>query len=277
MYFINGVIMSKTILLVGSGNMGFAMLQGWLKESNDLQFHVVEPSDALRERSAKAGATVWALADDLPDDFDPLLIFLAVKPQVMDKVAPPYARFANSATTFVSVAAGITINSLATHLPGATPIIRSMPNTPAAIGLGMMVSFANQHVTADIKTVVTSLLQSSGATAWIDREDLMDAVTAISGSGPAYVFHFIECLTEAAVKLGLPQDLALLMAKQTIMGAGQLAATSETNPGTLREQVTSPAGTTAAALSVFMQDGALSKLVENATLAARDRGAELGK
>lgn len=269
--------MGKTILLVGSGNMGYAMLQGWLKSDNGLEFHVVEPSDSLRERSAAVGAQVWHSAEDLPGDFQPALIFLAVKPQVMDKVAPAYIRFADSATTFVSVAAGVTIDSLAGYLPGATPIIRTMPNTPAAIGMGMMVSYANSLVGEDVRQLTSDLLQSSGATAWIDREDLMDAVTAISGSGPAYVFHFIECLTHAAAQLGLPQDLALLLAKQTVLGAGHLAATSETPPGTLREQVTSPGGTTAAALNVFMGDAALQNLVQKATVAARDRGVEFGR
>jgi len=269
--------MKTQILLVGSGNMGFAMLQGWLKTATDLRFHVVEPADALRQRSEEAGATVWRSAEDLPRDFAPDLIFLAVKPQVMDKVAPGYARFAGGPATFVSVAAGITIASLAAHLPGATPIIRTMPNTPAAIGKGMMVSYAGPHVGTPAKDLTTALLAASGATAWIDREDLMDAVTAISGSGPAYVFHFIECLTEAGHALGLPADLAGLLAMQTVMGAGQLAAASDTPPATLREQVTSPGGTTAAGLAVFMRDSALEDLVKRAALAARDRGMELGK
>jgi len=269
--------MKKKVLLVGSGNMGFAMLRGWLDARADLDFHVVEPSDSLRERSLSAGATVWSDAAALPDDFSPHLIFLAVKPQVMDKVAPQYARFAGGNTTFISVAAGVTLASLGHYLPGATPIIRTMPNTPAAIGKGMMVSFANNLVNADTKALVTDLLGSSGATAWIECEDLMDAVTAISGSGPAYIFHFVECLTAAGIKLGLPEDLAETLAIQTVMGSGHLVATSATPPAILREQVTSPGGTTAAALAVFMQNQALQDLVETATAAARDRGAELGK
>lgn len=269
--------MRKTVLLVGSGNMGFAMLKGWLDARIDLDLHIVEPSETLRKRSASAGATVWSDAGALPDDFSPHLVFLAVKPQVMDKVAPAYARFAGGDTTIISVAAGVTLASLGHYLPGATPIIRTMPNTPAAIGKGMMVSFANHLVSADTKALVTDLLRSSGATAWIEREELMDAVTAISGSGPAYVFHFVECLTAAGIKLGLPDDLAEVLAKQTVMGSGFLVATSDTPPATLREQVTSPGGTTAAALAVFMREHALQTLVEAATAAARDRGAELGK
>jgi pyrroline-5-carboxylate reductase len=268
--------MTKTVLLVGCGNMGFAMLQGW-RSRTDIQCHVVEPADALRERAGKAGATVWRSADELPADVEPVLTFLAVKPQVMGDVAPAYARFAGGSTTFVSIAAGVTIATLSNLLPGATPIIRCMPNTPAAIGQGMLVCTANVLVSAEAKRLATDLLAASGKTAWIDDEGLMDAVTAISGSGPAYVFHFIECLTKAAVHLGLPEDLAGEMALQTVAGAGQLAARSGTPSATLREQVTSPGGTTAAALAVLMGESALETLVTEAAVAARDRGAELGR
>ncbi|HSM43368.1 MAG TPA: pyrroline-5-carboxylate reductase [Afifellaceae bacterium] len=268
--------MTKTVLLVGCGNMGFAMLQGW-RSRKDIRCHVVEPADALRERAENAGATIWASADDLPADLEPALVFLAVKPQVMGNVAPAYARFAGGTTTFVSIAAGVTIATLSNLLPGATPFIRCMPNTPAAIGQGMLVSTANGLVSAEAKSLATDLLAASGRTAWIEDEGLMDAVTAISGSGPAYVFHFIECLTKAAVHLGLPEELAGEMAMQTVAGAGQLAAQSDTPPATLREQVTSPGGTTAAALAVLMGGSALEKLVTEAAVAARDRGAELGR
>ena len=269
--------MSGTILLVGCGNMGFAMLSGWLKAADELDFYVVEPTDALRQRAADAGARVYEKAEDLPTDLVPALCFLAVKPQVMDRVAPAYAGFAGGPVTFVSVAAGVTMATLSTLLPGPTPLIRCMPNTPAAIGLGMLVSCANDHVSNESRDLADRLLATSGTSAWIDREDLMDAVTAISGSGPAYVFHFIECLAEAGAKLGLPADLSLTLAIQTAMGAGRLAADSDTPPDTLRQQVTSPGGTTAAALAVFMEDDALRKLTKTAATAARDRGVELGK
>lgn len=269
--------MNQAVLLVGCGNMGFAMLNGWTAARTDLDFHVVEPLESLGERGRAAGATVWDTPDALPPDFDPALIVLAVKPQVMDRVAPAYRRFAGGSTTFVSVAAGVTMATLGGYLPGPTPIIRTMPNTPAAIGRGMMVSVANDLVDADRRTLTDSLMATSGASAWIESEDLMDAVTAISGSGPAYVFHFIEVLAAAGERLGLPADLAMLLARQTVMGAGHLAAETDTPPSVLREQVTSPGGTTAAALSVLMQESDLATLVEDATRAARDRGRELGK
>lgn len=264
------------ITLVGCGNMGFAMLEGWLKKPTDMHFTVVEPNEALRARAAKAGATVLSSAEAL--SAAPDLIFLAVKPQVLDKVAPEYVRFAGGTTTFISVAAGITMARLADWLPGQTPLIRTMPNTPAAIGQGMLVSCANEVVKPEVKAVVDQLLAASGETAWIDDENLMDAVTAISGSGPAYVFHFIECLADAGEALGLPKDLALQLARQTVAGSGALARTADAAPSLLREQVTSPGGTTAAGLGVLMAgDGALSDLLKTATRAARDRSVELGK
>ena len=268
--------MTTDILLVGCGNMGFAMLKGWLGQP-DLAFHVVEPDDALRERANKAGANAHPSADRLPGDLMPALTFLAVKPQVMADVAPLYRAYAGGRTTFVSIAAGTTIEALAAMLPGPTPIIRCMPNTPAAIGRGMLVSCANDAVSDAAKALAETLLATRGETAWIDDESLMDAVTAISGSGPAYVFHFIECLAEAARAVGLPEDLAAQLAAQTVAGAGELAIRSDDPPARLREQVTSPGGTTAAGLSVFMADNALQKLVTKAATAARDRGRELGK
>jgi len=238
--------MGQNILLVGCGNMGFAMLSGWIAQDAGHSFHVVEPNEELRARAADAGAS---------------------------EVVPPYGRF--SEAVFVSIAAGVTCDSLKGWLGEKSQIIRSMPNTPAAIGEGMIVSFANGFVSEGARTQVDRLLSASGQTGWIEDEGLMDAVTAISGSGPAYVFHFIECLAVAAEKLGLNAELSQKLAKQTVAGAGLLTKGSDTPPATLREQVTSPGGTTAAALDVFM--GRMGPLVEEATEAARDRGVALGK
>ncbi len=266
-----------TILLIGCGNMGFAMLNGWLSADPDLDVHVVEPTEALQGRAAALGAEVVADRGELADGLSPDLAILAVKPQSMGVVVPRYADMAGGPATFVSVAAGTTVGTLAAMLPGATPIIRCMPNTPAAIGVGMMVCYGNQHVTEAARALTTKLLAASGEVDWIDDEALMDAVTAVSGSGPAYVFHMIETLGNAGTEMGLPPDLAARMAMQTVMGAGQLAAQSSDPPGTLREQVTSPGGTTAAALGVLMGDGRLQILMTDAVRAARDRGAELAK
>jgi pyrroline-5-carboxylate reductase len=157
-----------------------------------------------------------------------------------------------------------------------TPVLRCMPNTPAAIGKGMMVTFANEHVSREARETIESLLSASGEVARIDREGLMDAVTAVSGSGPAYIFHFIECLTKAAETAGLPPETAKLLAMQTVYGAAYLAAETRQDPGELRRQVTSPNGTTAAALDVFMGDEKLLRLVTDAVEAARKRSVELG-
>ena len=251
--------------------MGFAMLKGWLSDAGEACFHVVEPSEALRTRAAKAGASVYASADELGDVL-PDLVFLAVKPQKLPDVAPAYARFGGA--VFVSVAAGVTVTSLSGWLGPEAAIIRTMPNTPAAVGEGMLVSYANAFVPDEMRGGVDQLLGACGETGWIEDEGLMDAVTAISGSGPAYVFHFIECLAEAAQKLGLDEVLSKKLALQTVAGAGLLARGSDAAPSLLREQVTSPGGTTAAALDVLM--GQLGPMVDKATEAARDRGRELG-
>lgn len=267
--------MSDTVLLVGCGNMGRAMLEGWLAAKPSLTAYVVEPADMLREKAAALGATVVAAPGDLPVGLSPDLIFLAVKPQVMPSVLPDYADFKGSA--FVSIAAGTTVATLRAGLGDGAAVIRCMPNTPAAIGAGMMVCWGTDNVTDTAKALTSDLLAASGKVAWIGDEALMDAVTAVSGSGPAYIFHFIEALTAAAVKAGLPQDLSETLAMQTVMGAGRLAAESDTPPGTLREQVTSPGGTTAAGLSVLRETGALEALLTETVEAARARGEELGK
>ncbi|NKC22841.1 pyrroline-5-carboxylate reductase [Ochrobactrum oryzae] len=269
--------MHDTVILVGCGNMGFAMLKGWLDSGilNAKDVYVVEPTEALRERAAGAGVHAYADADALPDDLKPRMVLVAVKPQVMAQVLPAYARFAPAAT-FVSVAAGIPVSVLKASLDPMQPL-RCMPNTPAAIGKGMLVTFKNANVTDDNEAFVARLLATSGKVASVNDEALMDAVTAVSGSGPAYVFHFIEALTDAGVAAGLPQETAALLAMQTVMGAGALADASTDTPSKLREQVTSPNGTTAAALDVLMGGDRLRKLVAEAVEAARKRSVELGK
>lgn len=267
--------MAETVLLVGCGNMGRAMLAGWLKARPGLEAHVVEPADGLRDQAAALGAAAVAGAGDLPAGLAPDLVVLAVKPQVMPQVLPDYAGYAGA--TFVSIAAGTTVATLKAGLGAGAPVIRCMPNTPAAIGAGMMVCAATEEVSEAAKELTSALLAASGQVAWIETEDLMDAVTATSGSGPAYVFHLIECLGAAGAKAGLPAELAAQLALQTVMGAGRLAAESGTPPGTLREQVTSPGGTTAAALSVLMGEGRMQTMFDEAVEAARARGEELGR
>lgn len=270
--------MGKSVILVGCGNMGYAMLKGWMAAGKLAagDATVIEPNDDLRDRAARLGVRVAGTADGLPADATADLVIFAVKPQVIREVAPPYARFAGKAT-FVSVLAGTGTATFEETLGRNAAVMRCMPNTPAAIGKGMMVLFSNRNVTDEAKTFASALLGISGAVTTIDNEELMDAVTAVSGSGPAYVFHFIECLTAAGEKAGLPKETAKLLAMQTVYGAASLARESDDTPGRLREQVTSPNGTTAAALSVLMGENRLLDLVTEAVEAAKKRSIELGK
>ncbi|MEM9575142.1 MAG: pyrroline-5-carboxylate reductase [Pseudomonadota bacterium] len=265
------------LILAGCGNMGRAMLQGWLAngilEQNNV--HVVEPNDELRQLATDLGVHTYASADQVPEALTPSLIVLAVKPQVMFDVTPAYEKYIASGATFLSVAAGVRVDKFEEALGSATPIIRVMPNTPAAISKGMMVIYSNANVTDEQNSFVVKLMQSSGEVAMVDNEALMDAVTAVSGSGPAYIFHFIEALRDAGIAAGLPETTAKLLAEQTIYGAACYAHDSDIEPGILREQVTSPNGTTAAALDVLMNDGALKNLVTKAVEAAKKRSEEV--
>jgi pyrroline-5-carboxylate reductase len=266
-------------VLVGCGNMGFAMLSGWLK-SGKLEageVFVVEPNEELKNRAGNLGVGTGSHAADLPEGVDPRLIILAVKPQVIKDVTAEYRRFGGGKAVFLSIAAGTPMSTFSDILGAGTPIVRCMPNTPAAIGKGMMVVFANPHVSTSDLVFVNVLLATSGEVTSISDEGLMDAVTAVSGSGPAYIFHFIECLTAAGETAGLPTDTAKLLAMQTVFGAASLAAESREDPAVLRRQVTSPNGTTAAALAVLMGDDRLKRLVTEAVEAARARSVELGK
>lgn len=271
--------MTIRLVLAGCGNMGYAMLTGWVnagKLKPDETF-VVEPNADLRKRAETLGCHTAADAGEIPTDAVPQLVVIAVKPQVIRTVTQAYARFGDGRTTFVSIAAGTPVATFEEVLGNRAPVMRCMPNTPAAIGKGMMVLYSNALVSDDVKRTVADLLSASGRVATIDDEGLMDAVTAVSGSGPAYIFHFIEALTVAAKKAGLPEETAKLLAMQTVYGAASLAAESAEEPGTLRQQVTSPNGTTAAALNVLMGEDRLTKLVTDAVEAARLRSIELGK
>lgn len=270
--------MSKSVLLVGCGNMGFAMLKGWIDGGvlEPSQVSVVEPDEALRLRAHGLGVRAVASVKEINPSHAPTLVVLAVKPQAMGQVLPDYADMAGRGTAFLSVAAGIGMKAYEAGLGADVAIVRCMPNTPAAIGKGMMVYFNNGKVSDHLDLFVRELLACSGLVARIGDEALMDAVTAVSGSGPAYVFHFIECLTQAGKDAGLPDDVASMLAMQTVMGAGALAAASDETPGKLRENVTSPNGTTQAGLNVLMGGGALQKLVSATVEAARKRSVELG-
>jgi pyrroline-5-carboxylate reductase len=271
------VVNMSHIVLVGAGNMGFALLHGWVKLESH-RFSVVEPNDALRERASSLAVDAYASPDDLPGTPIDILV-VATKPQTVSAVVARYAGQLAPDGLIISVAAGVGIDAMSSHVGRPVALIRAMPNTPAAIGEGMIVCCPSRKADNDLhRQVANQLLSAVGRVAFIRDEALMDAVTAVSGSGPAYVFHFIEALAAAGMEAGLDEDLALLLAKQTVFGAAKLAIESSDSPSTLREQVTSPNGTTAAALSVLMAEKpGLAALMKDAVAAAKRRSLELGQ
>jgi len=263
-----------TIILVGCGQMGSAMLRGWLARGAAERFLVVEPAGAPAALTETAAITWHRGAGDLPAALDPDAVVFAVKPQLIDAVVPAYRCWVRPRTLFLSIAAGTTIAGLARHL-GEAAIVRCMPNTPAAIGRAITVACPNPRVSAVQRGLCDALLAAIGDSTWVEDEALMDAVTAVSGSGPAYVFLLIEALADAGVKVGLPADLALRLARATVAGAGELARLSPELPARLRENVTSPGGTTRAALDVLMEGNGFGQLLERAVAAATARSREL--
>lgn len=263
------------IVLVGAGNMGGAMLFGWLKNGVAPDSILVidpAPSEATKSKLADAGVRH---ATQAPAGISASILFIAVKPQVMDAVLPPLKGLVGSETVVVSVAAGKTLKSIQ-HALGDAGMVRAMPNTPAMVGRGVTGAFANAKVTPEQKQSVHELLKVSGPVEWVATEADIDSVTAVSGSGPAYVFYLVECMAEAGRKLGLPADLAMRLARETVAGAGELLHQSTEEAAQLRKNVTSPGGTTAAALSVLMADDAMQPLFDKAIEAARTRAQELG-
>ena len=264
------------LLLVGCGKMGGAMLDGWLKEGLAPSFIV----DRHRESVPAPHHLVRSL-DDVPADFRPGMIILATKPQKADVVLPAIAPFAAHAPV-MSVLAGRTVKSLTDALaalqPSGSPapvVIRTMPNTPCAIGQGMTVGYAPPTATPAQRRLCTRLLRAVGEVAWVEHEDQIDIVTAISGSGPAYVFLLAELLEKLGVADGLPPGLARQIARQTVAGSGALMQQSGIDAATLRRNVTSPNGTTQKALEVLMADGAWPATLAAALKAGAQRAREL--
>ena len=268
-----------TLLLAGAGNMGHALLAGWLQGGLEPRRIVVQdpaPQPHIRQELEARGIQVHAEVGALPEP--PAVLLLAVKPQVMDQVLPQLARLVAPGTVVVSIAAGRQIAGLAAHLPEATAVVRAMPNTPASVGRGITVAVGNAHVTAGQRDACDRLLRAVGEVAWVDDEGLIDTVTAVSGSGPAYVFYLAESLAEAGVAAGLAPALARQLARATVAGAGELLHRSVLDAATLRRNVTSPGGTTAAALEVLTAEtGGLPELMRNAVAAAARRSRELAK
>jgi pyrroline-5-carboxylate reductase len=263
------------LVLLGCGKMGSAMLEGWLARGLPLSATWVvepQPSDWLKSLANKG----LHLNDGLPAD--PAVALIAVKPQMMGAALPVIAGFGGGGTLILTVAAGTTIATYDSVFGPGTRIVRAMPNTPAAVGRGITAVVGNAAATEADMTLATTLLSAVGQVVRLEGEHQMDAVTAVSGSGPAYVFHLIEALAAAGTAEGLPADLAMRLARATVTGAGELAHRAPDSAAQLRVNVTSPGGTTAAALTVLMDpETGFPALLREAVKAAADRGRELGK
>lgn len=269
--------MAERLLVVGFGNMGQALVNGWLAHGREARtISVVDP-----QPEACAAATTLGIvaSSEWPADANeradvPDVVVLAVKPPLVEDALQHYQELA-AGTAFLSVAAGKTIARLAAVLGPEAAIVRAMPNTPAAIGHGVTALCANDRVSPEQRALCTALMAAVGSVEWLDDERLMDVVTALSGSGPAYVLLLIECLAEAGRELGLEPEVAARLAVSTVAGTGLYAEQSDADTAELRRQVTSPGGTTAAALEVLMSDGQLSELMGRAVRAAVKRSREL--
>ncbi len=264
------------LLLVGCGKMGGALLDGWLtRDIAPGSVTLVEPQAALSARFMAQGIGAVVAAGALPAELAPAVVVLAIKPQQMDAALSGYVRFVRPGTVFLSIAAGKTIGNFEAVLGPEAAIVRSMPNTPAAVGRGMTVLCANGPVSGSQREACGALLAAVGETAWVEDEAMLDPVTAVSGGGPAYVFLLIECLAKAGVDAGLPADLAMRLARVTVAGAGELVHQAEEPAATLRQNVTSPGGTTLEALNVLMAPDGLQPLMTRAIAEATRRSREL--
>lgn len=266
------------LVLVGGGKMGSALLAGWLRAGLSPQdAWVVEPDPERRRALAEAHSVhVTAHPGGIVGMTTPRTLVVAVKPQMLDAAIPAYRACMDPRTLVLSIAAGKTIATFEAVFGAATPVVRAMPNTPAAVGRGATVLCANANVDAPTRAEAEALMAAVGETAWVEDEDLMHAVTAMSGGGPAYVFLLIEALAAAGAGLGLPGDLAMRLSRATVIGSGELARQNPSPASQLRVDVTSPGGTTQAALAVLMGERGLQPLVDTALAAAAARSRELG-
>jgi pyrroline-5-carboxylate reductase len=263
-----------TIVLAGAGKMGGAMLSGWLARGLDAKRVVViepYPSDEIQALTAKG-----VRLNPSPKDIGAVAtLVVALKPQSFREAGAMLKSFVSLSTLVVSIMAGTPIAALEEVCGGS--VVRAMPNTPAAIGRGITVAVAAKNVNADQRAVADALLRATGSVEWVDDENLIDAVTAVSGSGPAYVFLLAEELARAGVAAGLPEELATKLARETVAGSGELLHRSDAPSATLRQNVTSPGGTTAAALEVLMGPDGMQSLLTRAVAAATKRSKELAK
>lgn len=277
----------RNIGLIGCGKMGSAMAMGWINSHDKYEITIVDPmgvpegfhSLMNQDVDSETVINAYDAVEDLGYTdliFDAVVI--AVKPQSLDQVCAELRTHITSSSLIISIAAGKSLESIAEHFEPDQPIVRAMPNTPAAIGKGITVATANMNAEDKHYELVADLLKSTGALEWVPSETVFNAVTALSGSGPAYVFLLMEAMKEAGISLGISEELADKLARKTVLGSGALAEhEAGSSPEELRKNVTSPGGTTEAALNVLCENDALKKLVDNAMKAAEKRGEELDK
>ena len=265
------------IVLVGGGNMGSAMLQSWLADSDLCHrgLYVVDPRPLNLANAAFKETRCYASCKELPSNLAPDAIIFAVKPQAMREVIHAYRKYAAS-SLFLSVAAGFSLKSIQEAL-GNAAIARAMPNLCAIIGKSVTVTCSNEYVKPNQQELISNLLLAIGSVHFVKNEDILDKVTAISGSGPAYLFYFVECVTQAAINLGLDQELAHRLVTQTTTGAALLCSGVNTVPRKLRESVTSPNGTTEAAMQILTDMNGFESMLKRAVQAAATRAQELSR
>lgn len=270
---LQNLLAGQSLFLVGGGKMGMALLDGWLAAGLEPSQFLVQdpkPSEALKNSGVRLNPDTKSLAAHAPD-----ITILAIKPQFIEAVLP--ALSLPDGSLVVSLMAGVPLATLSDMLGDKLACIRTMPNTPAAIGKGMTGLYADAQTTPDQRGATEALLQAVGQTVWLDTEAAIDSVTAISGSGPAYIFHMAEAMASAGEQLGLSQDIARQLAEQTLVGAAAMLEQMDTPSAQLRQNVTSPGGTTQAALDVLMADDGLGQLMHRATKAAQARAVALAQ
>lgn len=267
----------KTIAFIGGGNMARSLIGGLIADGYSPERIRVADPNAERRTEMQGRFGVQVFEDNLDASAGADAVVVAIKPQMLKGVAEPLGpQVRKEGSLVISIAAGVREPDISRWLGGGVAVVRTMPNTPALVQTGATALFANAHVTEEQKGLAESLMRAVGLTQWLDREPLMDAVTAISGSGPAYFFLLMEALEDAGAELGLPRETARLLTLETALGAARMALESEEEPARLRQRVTSPGGTTEAATTV-LEDGGIRELFERAVRAAAGRADELGR
>tara|TARA_Y100000590_G_scaffold469993_1_gene661178 strand:- start:481 stop:1299 length:819 start_codon:yes stop_codon:yes gene_type:complete len=268
--------MEKDLLLIGGGKMGAALVQGWLSKGfSKTKISIIEPNEVNSSKLINLGLKVFDSLASFDRSVKQSVVILAVKPQIIESVALELKNVMIDNNVILSIAAGVNLEFLNKCIGRNTAIVRAMPNTPAQISAGITVLCKNNFCSDEDVAITNELMSSVGQTEWVDEEFLFDAVTAISGSGPAYLFYYLECLENAGVNIGLPRDLSKKLSMYTVLGAANLCSLSAKTPLSLREEVTSIGGTTEAGLKVLMGERGLEDIIEKTVKAASERSKEI--